>query len=810
MAALALVGLFLIAKADFYPNRIYKIRQKTSLNQGWKFFLNNPTGDASSQNYTDASWATVNIPHSAMYVPPTIAGEATTLPNGSWTGICWYRKSFTVPSGAHTQKVYLEFEGAMQSSQIWVDGQAVGTHDACGYTGFWFDITNLVSSRTATHVVAIKLDCNYSNAIPPGNFGTYGNSNSYPDYYLQSGLYRDVWLVCSDNIAIPINGQKISTPSVVTGSSPTATVRVRTTVRNFSGTAAQCKVEFVIADSSNSIIADTSLTANIDTMKVFDVTSKTLGGVTLWSPETPYLYRVFTKVTVGAAVVDDYVDRFGIRKLDWTAANGFSLNGSKYELRGVCLHQNFSWVGNAVPHSRFFEEVKLIKNMGGNAIRCSHFPRDPSFYNACDELGMICEPELPTWGNFTNDYPTTFWDRMNVAAKEMIEVGYNHPSIILWGMFNEAMVDNFVAQLSRLNATIKSLDSTRYTSIIDNHAYTQDTVPDVYGLNYRLTPDVAGVSKSFNTYNSEYCPGWLFWCFRGDTVTTNNGTNLSEDEWNNRRLNGYNGSPGWTQIAGSTALAGGHIWCFIDYWSPFMNYPMGSLDHYRIPKKTYYEFRKLWTGNDYAGEYPTAGLTATKIQLNADVNTLIADSTDLSLIIASVRDASGKCVYSSVPVTFAVTGPCTVFDTLTRPAIAGKTALIIKSTNSTGTITVTASAAGLTPATVTLQGVAPDNSALPFIWPAVNTVFREQVAALAHEIRVVQTARAIQVSFASPGVESRTISFVNIRGERIGCRTAFKGLSVSIDLTDIVPGIYFVRASNGGQEVSKQIVVTKR
>jgi beta-galactosidase len=810
MAVLALVGLFLIAKADFYPNRIYKIRQKSNLNQGWKFFLNNPAGDASTQNYTDASWATVNIPHSAMYVPPTIAGEATTLPYGSWTGICWYRKSFTVPSGAHTQKVYLEFEGAMQSSQIWVDGQVVGTHDACGYTGFWFDITNLVSNRTATHVVAIKLDCNYSNAIPPGNFGTHGNSGSYPDYYLQSGLYRDVWLVCSDNIAIPINGQKISTPSVVTGSSPTATVRVRTTVRNFSGAATQCKVEFVIADSSNSIIADTSLTATIDTMKVFDVTTKTLSGVKLWSPETPYLYRVFTKVTVGAAVVDDYADRFGIRKLDWTATNGFSLNGSRYVLKGVCSHQNFSWVGNAVPHSRFFEEVKLIKNMGGNAIRCSHFPRDPSFYNACDELGIICEPELPTWGNFTSDYPAAFWDRMNVAAREMIEVGYNHPSIILWGMFNEAMVNNFVAQLSRLNATIKSLDSTRYTSIIDNHAYTQDTVTDVYGLNYRLTPDVGGVSKSFKTYNSEYCPGWIFWCFRGDTMTTNNGATLSEDEWNNRRINGYNGSPGWNQIAGSTALAGGHIWCFIDYWSPFMNYPMGSLDHYRIPKKTYYEFRKLWTGNNYAGEYPAAGLTATKIQLKADVNTLIADSTDLSLIVASVRDAAGKCVFSSVPVTFVVTGPCNVFDTLTRPAIAGKTAIIIKSTNSTGTITVTASATGLTPATVTLQSVAPDNSALSFIWPGVDAVNRTAPAVSPKQIKILQDSRYLTVQFPSRDAAAAAVSLVTIMGKSLRCPSARIGSNISIDIRGITCGIYYLTIHAGGTIAHKKVVLSDR
>lgn len=203
-----------------------------------------------------------------------------------------------------------------------------------------------------------------------------------------------------------------------------------------------------------------------------------------------------------------------------------------------------------------------------------------------------------------------------------------------------------------------------------------------------------------------------------------------------------------------------------------------------------------------------AGLTAAKIQLNADVNTLIADSTDLSLIIASVRDASGKCVYSSIPVTFAVTGPCTVFDTLTRPAIAGKTAIIIKSTNSTGAITVTASAAGLTHGTVTLQSVAPDNSALPFIWPIVGAENRIQPVLALKQIKIVQDSRYITAQFPSAEAAAASVSLVTIAGKSLRCPTAQKGYVVALDIRGIGRGVYYLTVQAGGAVEHKKVVLS--
>jgi beta-galactosidase len=122
------------ASADFYPHRIYKVRTKASLNAGWQ---------------------TVNVPHSAQYDPPTINGELQSVPTSlTWNGVHWYRKSFTIPSTAHNQRIFLEFEGAMQIAEVWVNGTKVGTHDASGYSGFFFDISTAVN-RTGSNVVTI-------------------------------------------------------------------------------------------------------------------------------------------------------------------------------------------------------------------------------------------------------------------------------------------------------------------------------------------------------------------------------------------------------------------------------------------------------------------------------------------------------------------------------------------------------------------------------------------------------------------------------------------------------------------------------
>jgi len=803
--------------ADFLPSRIYKVRTERNIDNGWKFYKGDVTG-ASAPTFNDGAWQVVNLPHSATYGAPDSAGEQGSVPNPSvWNGVCWYRSSFTVPSTPNNQKVFLEFDAAMQSAQVYVNGTLVGTHDDCGYTGFYYDITGL-ASKTGTNVVAFRLDCNFQDSIPPGRAGTYstlGNaSNAYPDFYLFSGLYRDVWLLCTDSVYVAFHGQKISTP-IATAS--VATVRVRTKVRNDNKTAQGVTVSWCIVDSNGIIIKKDSLAGSIgaDTSLVFDKTGDTIQNPKLWSPESPYLYRIFTKISIGGVVVDDYVERFGVRSIAWSRTSGFSLNGARYLLKGVCMHQEFAWVENAVPRSRFFQEVQLVKAMGANSIRCSHFPRSPAFYNACDELGVVCEVELPSWGCCsTAPYPTSFWTRMNTAAQEMITVGYNHPAIILWGMFNEPDANDaastFQAPLVTLNATIKGQDSTRGTGLYGSSVEITAFPADVYGMNYELRP-TSMQSQVIGAFVSEYYEGWIKWCFRGDTARVNDvalAGPLSENKFSSDH---WNGSNDWDSILTAwnattqPVPAGGHLWSFIDYCSPFMNHPMGVLDEYRIPKKAYYMYSANWTGA--AQDTFIVGLTPTKVQLNADLTTITADSTDITRLVASLRDASGRCAFAARPVTLQLSGPVDCFDTLTRTTIAGKIGWVLKSRNTTGTITAVASAAGLTPDTITISVVAPDNSPLPFIWPTTGVVPHAAVRPGTPAIAVRQDADFITVTFASPRSSRTPVRLLTMRGATVALADGTDRSPVVIDCKKLPAGCYCLCV---GKELTKKIVVENR
>ena len=836
VAAAVLFVAVLQVQSAFYPNRIYKIRTKTSLNAGWKFYLNDPADTSSvyKTSYSDVSWATVNIPHSTTYVPPDEVAEKCTTP-AETTGVsgnCWYRKTFTVPSTGPTQKYFLEFDGAMQTAQVWLNGTVVGTHNAGGFTGFTFDVTSLIN-RTGSNLLAVRLDYHYRWDVPPGNVPstTTGGSaeGEYPDFLLFSGLCRDVWLVATGNIYIPLNGQQVSTP---VASSTLGTVRVQTAVRNDGTAAANCTVQFVVANAANAIVGQKSLTKTVaaGTSAVFDQTDSIVNPA-LWSPAAPNLYEVFTKVFVDTQAVDDNVERFGIRSIAWSTTSGFYLNGAQFLEKGVCMHQEFAWVGQALPDSRYSREVQLVKNAGFNAIRCAHYPRPPSFYDACDELGVLCEPETPFWGGSMTYYPTAFWTNLDSAAAEMVRVGRNHPSIIQWGIANEPN-SGFDAQFTQECAVIKSLDSTRFTAIINNKSVTENLVADILGYNYATS--YSTLNKGL--YTAEYHQGWLYSCRRGDTVTrsghgavllppagffvhtdTNcyggSGCTLQSEDTFTLAYSSTASGTGWQNILNATGankpLAGGHLWVLVDYNSDCNvgTHEMGILDQYRIPKKAYYTFQTNWTST--AADYPTRGLTPVSLRLEADDSNLVADSTDLSRIIVSSRNASGQCTWSYIPVTLQVTGPATVFDTMTsRNLKAGKIGYVLKSTNTPGTITVTASSPGLTSATLTLTSSAPDVSQLPFIWPATKTLLMAGPAT-AGNISVRQTPGCIFVAFPTAIAEKCAVSLMTLQGRSIPCPMVKSAFSIKIPSAGISAGFYLLKVKMNDQIILKRIVLAK-
>ncbi|HAJ79160.1 MAG TPA: hypothetical protein DCO75_05260, partial [Fibrobacteres bacterium] len=191
------------------------LKSKVEFNQSWKFYKGDASG-ASGTSFNDASWASVNIPHSPTYDTPTPTGEAA-----YYIGTCWYRKSFALP--ANVQKVFVEFEGAMQVATVYLNGTQIGVHNNSGYTPFFFDISNQVV-RGGNNVIAISLNNTRSADIPPGW------ANSGPDYYLFGGLNRSVWLHFKDSVYVPVYSQQVI--PIPNSSATSAQLHVRTPVMN--------------------------------------------------------------------------------------------------------------------------------------------------------------------------------------------------------------------------------------------------------------------------------------------------------------------------------------------------------------------------------------------------------------------------------------------------------------------------------------------------------------------------------------------------------------------------------------------------
>jgi beta-galactosidase len=650
---------------NFTTSKKYQYHNRQSFNIGWRFYKGTPSGTPSDIGFADGAWQKVNVPHSVSYDAP----GATSF----YQGVAWYRKKFALPANTPAgKKVFIEFEGAMSVAQVWVNGTQVGTHETGGYTDFIFDISNQVT-RTDSNVIAVKVDNSWQADVPPGPTPV--------DYVVFGGIYRNTWLHISDQVYIPQWGQIISTPSV---SSVSATVNVNTTVANDKAQQSACSVTNLIFNGNGDQVSTQTATQTIAANgKYTFAMSGTIPSPALWTPSTPNLYKIVTTVSVDGVPVDDYMDRFGVRTIVWSKDSGFILNNKRLSIIGVNLHQDFAWVQAAVPVSRYYKSVEFIKDAGFNTMRCSHYPRSASFYDACDELGLLLFVETPSWGWSHSSYSATFWTRATAAYKEMIQQGSNHPCIIAYGYFNEPFVDfgNYFSQMKKIadsiNTTLKKYCGVNPNGIgyAGNTAYV-----DVLGYQYFSPPtNIPVVCTEYLAEDNA----------RGNAAAE---AHVADSAWKAYKEND------------GPRSAGSVLWCLKDYVGYMYGasiVPKGIVDFCFVPKQGYYYFRKNLTGK--ADDNPVSG-TAAKVSLEPDLTDLRADGTDISRIIIALRDGSGKCINSNASVTLALSGSsCTLFGPTTVNMVAGKLGVVVKSTETVGATTITATSGNLASGTTTIS-----------------------------------------------------------------------------------------------------------
>jgi hypothetical protein len=389
----------------------------------------------------------------------------------------------------------------------------------------------------------------------------------------------------------------------------------------------------------------------------------------------------------------------------------------------------------------------------------------------------------------------------------MVESGRNHPSIYLWGLYNEPKVgSDFTANITVLNNRAHSLDSTRPTAMANISGFSGAvTVPDIVGLNYSTSINYTsnGINASTKPWvNTETRTNFYPNCYRGstldlDTTGVANTAGNAAQEWNQMNFT----------MATTGQLAGGHFWCFKDYNSGAnTNGFEGVVDRYTVPKVMYYMFRKNWTGA--APDYPRPG-TSTTIELKSDTNQLYATGADVFLITAAMRDAAGHQISSdngTVAFTVSPAGSATFFGGNNVLAMGGRAGAYLRTTNYAGTITITATYPGRTSipaATITVKTLANPAESYSDNPTAINGTSSLQLQA--DQFKLSYTASTKGIVFHCPPVEGR-LSIVNSQGKTIFTRDVRKGESLLVNHRILGTGLLLGVWENGQKRIVTRMI----
>lgn len=584
-----------------------QIRQDILLENGWKFSKGD-FSEASQTAFDDKTWQTVRVPHDwAIYGPfdenndlqivkitqnnetkeTRKSGRTGALP---YMGIGWYRTKFTVSSSLADNEITLLFDGVMSNSTIFVNGKEIGSWPY-GYSSFQFNISSYVK-RGQPNTLSVRVN----------------NKPESSRWYPGAGIYRNVHLLIKPKVNLKTWGTFITTPEI---KKDLARVTIKTalsdsTIKNF-------KIVYSIHDTKGiSLATGTSINKN--------ELNLSLKNPKLWSPEHPTLYTLITKLYLNNKLTDEQHTRFGVRKPEFKRETGFWLNDQNVKFKGVCLHHDLGPLGAAINTAAIRRQLKLLKELGCNAIRTSHNPVAPEFLDLCDEMGfLVIEETFDEWkrGKMKNGYHNYFDQWAEKDVTNMIERDRNHPSIIMWSIGNEvpdqdnkegykivSYLQNIchkvdptrlvTAGMDRINSALKNnfaatLDVPGFnykpkqyfeakTKLPQGFLYGSETASTVSSRGIYQFPVTLGKDKHYpdlqsSSYDVEYC----------------NWSQVPDDEWAVQDTTAYSaGEFVWT---GFDYL--GEPTPYDDYWPSRSSY-FGIYDLAGLPKDRFYMYKSRW------------------------------------------------------------------------------------------------------------------------------------------------------------------------------------------------------------------------
>jgi len=494
------------------------------MNRNWRF-SRSAVADARMKDFDDSKFERVVVPHSNVRLP------WHSFDDKDYEFVSVYRRHFKVPPGTRGRRVFVDFEGVMTASTVWINGVRLGEYKG-GYTPFSFDLTQNLDFDS-DNVLTVEVDSRERADIPP-----FGNQI---DYLTFGGIYREVALrivptTFIENIFAKPKDALTSNPSL----------EVDCFLQHLEPLLESLSLEVTLQDGDR-VVARTSqrvapAPAANDPVQ-HTVRLEKLGPVMLWDLARPKLYSLHVRLLSGSRLVDEDSRTIGFREARFTE-HGFELNGKVVKLRGLDRHQTFPFVGQAMPGRVQRRDAQVLRNnFKCNIVRTSHYPQSRHFLDACDEIGLLVLEEIPGWQHIGD----AAWKDISVDnVRRMIRRDWNHPSIILWGVrINESPDDHDF--YTRTNALAHQLDPTRPTGGI-RYIYESEFLEDVFTMNdfdFPLRP------PNHPLYlNTEFI-GHTF-----PTKTIDNTERLTEHTLRHARVH--------NQLASNPQYAGGIGWCAFD------------------------------------------------------------------------------------------------------------------------------------------------------------------------------------------------------------------------------------------------------
>ena len=517
---LILLSFVLIVGRDAVCANTSMVRERININRDWRYQIDDPDGVGAALHYSrlkpyllpcandfiifgkrhqrpegnpgeniayvksdfdDSEWRHLNLPHDwAIEGPFNIDYNGSTGKLPYW-GIRWYRKTLELSQDDAGKQIYLDIDGAMSYASVWCNGQYVGGWPY-GYASFRLDLTPYIKAGQK-NVLAIRLD----------------NPDDTSRWYPGSGIYRNVWLVKTSPVHVEQWGTFVRNQQV---DSEIAVMEMGVNIENHAGKDVQVKLQTSVylqgkdgrpvgEEVTQSMTKDIAIKKDSWSSARFQFK---VDKPKLWDIDTPNCYVAVSRVFMDGKEMDSYETPFGIRTIEFTHNQGFMLNGQKVAIKGVCMHHDLGALGAAFNEVAAERQLRIMKEMGANAIRTSHNPPAPELVALCDRMGLMMQLELAdTWqkGKRKNDYNLLFDDWSEADMRSLVRHYRNHPSVIMWSIGNEMpdqTTDQGVIIARNLTAYCHDEDPTRPTSLGCNKrdAVFRDIVNqvDIFGLNY--------------------------------------------------------------------------------------------------------------------------------------------------------------------------------------------------------------------------------------------------------------------------------------------------------------------------------------